>query len=82
MGDFAIVRAILVKIGIQQDDRLPSVDLTLQHVKPGTHPHLAPFDGHRDLGIQRSGEPLGLPGVRMFRLPSLGVDFLAEIAGG
>ncbi len=73
--------AVLLQIGVEQQDRnLVAVGRGMD-VQPGTDPHLSSLDGHCDRRVERRAPERRIPPVGELALASLGIDLLAEIAG-
>jgi len=81
MGDVAVARVVHRQVGVQQQDGDAAIDQRAQHVKPAPHPHQATFKLQRHGGRQPRRVAGGIPVVGMLDLPTLRVDFLAEITG-
>jgi hypothetical protein len=80
MRQVAVLRIVLLEIGIEEQDGNRVADVGFMDVHPRAHPYIPPFDLHADHCSERPRPTLDLPRVWVLDLPTICVDFLPEIA--
>ena len=79
--DGAVIFRVERQVGIEQDDRHLTACEPFDQVEPGAHPYVTTLDCHGNASLQASRVRFGIPGLRLFALPPVGVDLLPEVAG-
>jgi hypothetical protein len=81
MRQRTILGAVLVEIGVQQQDRNPLPVGGDMNVQPGAYPHRTPRNFDCDHCVNRHAVCCRVPPVGRLGLLAIGIDLLAEVAG-
>jgi len=81
VSNLSIFIIVFIQVGIQQDDWLLSIHVTLENIQPATNPYWPTFDIDRNLGIQWCSPKSRVPEFRLLDLVTVTIDRLFEITG-